>query len=167
MPVCKKCQTHFSNRVIIDGKKRNLCNRKYCLVCSPFGTHNTKKIDIVEEKNEKGEVVGVCKYCGRRFNVGRRKNGCVRTTKACGSCVVNRRRFVLKKRMVEYKGGKCVVCGYSRCLDAMCFHHRNPNEKDFNVSGAHCRKWSVVRDEIDKCDLMCCRCHVETHADIK
>ena len=41
---CKKCGEMFKIHVIINGKHRNLNNRKYCLNCSPFGVHNTKRL---------------------------------------------------------------------------------------------------------------------------
>ena len=44
MKICKKCQDTFPNWVTIDGKPRNLGSRKYCLECSPFGSHNTKNL---------------------------------------------------------------------------------------------------------------------------
>lgn len=35
---------------------------------------------------------------------------------------------------IEYKGGKCSICGYDRCKGALEFHHMDPNEKDFGIS---------------------------------
>ena len=31
---------------VIDGKRRNLKNRKFCLDCSPFGLHNTRNLSF-------------------------------------------------------------------------------------------------------------------------
>ena len=31
--------------------------------------------------------------------------------------------------LVEYKGGKCEQCGYNKCIEALEFHHKSPNEK--------------------------------------
>jgi hypothetical protein len=36
--VCNKCGISFDKSPILNGKKRNLNRRKYCLNCSPFGT---------------------------------------------------------------------------------------------------------------------------------
>lgn len=44
MPVCGLCADSFPNLVVIQGKQRNLSSRKYCLKCSPWGKHNTRKI---------------------------------------------------------------------------------------------------------------------------
>lgn len=41
MRVCLKCGCTFNNYIKIEGKTRNLINRKFCLDCSPFGLHNT------------------------------------------------------------------------------------------------------------------------------
>lgn len=71
-----------------------------------------------------------------------------------------RRRTKIK--LVEYKGGKCEKCGYKKCINAMEFHHEDPNEKDFTVSG---KSWSFERlkKEVDKCILVCSNCHKEIH----
>lgn len=30
----------------------------------------------------------------------------------------------------------------------------------------NCRKWEIVKKELDKCDLLCANCHMETHDEI-
>ena len=42
-----------------------------------------------------------------------------------------------KKKLIELHGGKCGKCGYDNidCLRAFDFHHRNPEEKEFIISG--------------------------------
>lgn len=65
--------------------------------------------------------------------------------------------------MVEYKGGKCTVCGYDKCSDALVFHHLDPTQKEFCLSGSHARSWENIVKELDKCVLLCIRCHVEEH----
>lgn len=71
-----------------------------------------------------------------------------------------------KQKAVQYKGGKCVCCGYNFCLAAMDFHHLNPAEKEGYGTGAliaH-RSFEKNKPEIDKCVLLCVRCHREIHA---
>jgi transposase len=72
-------------------------------------------------------------------------------------------RIKIKERAVEYKGGKCVFCGYNRCIKALEFHHTNPNEKDFTLGSNTNRAWEKVKKEIDKCILVCANCHREIH----
>ncbi len=47
-----------------------------------------------------------------------------------------------KLKLVEYKGGKCQECGYNKCVQALDFHHLDPKEKDFSISG---KSWSFER----------------------
>lgn len=44
MPVCKNCDKEFPNWTTIEGRRKNLSTRKYCLQCSPWGEHNTRKL---------------------------------------------------------------------------------------------------------------------------
>lgn len=66
--------------------------------------------------------------------------------------------------MVEYLGGKCIVCGYDRCIKALDFHHRDPEKKGFTLGNSYNMSWERIRRELDKCVLICCRCHREEHA---
>lgn len=77
---------------------------------------------------------------------------------------MNDRRRTMKARAVAYKGGKCEECGYSKCIQAMEFHHPDPQAKDFHISDS-AYGWARIRREIDKCQLLCCRCHREVHAE--
>lgn len=155
MPKCNKCQNAFPNILKIDGKERYLHKRKYCLTCSPFNEHNTKKIEVVDQGL-------TCKTCNKLFDYKRQWN----SHDECRSCKVNKRRHSVKKRAVDYKGGKCKVCGYDKCLRALQFHHLDPKIKDFQISGKHCLSWAKIVKELDKCALLCNRCHSEVHEGI-
>jgi putative addiction module component (TIGR02574 family) len=78
--------------------------------------------------------------------------------------MANSRRFRRRVRIVEYLGGKCVVCGYSRSVAALQCHHRESGEKEFTISGSHSRTWPSIQRELDKCILLCAICHAELHA---
>jgi hypothetical protein len=47
---------------------------------------------------------------------------------------VQRRREKVRLIAVEYKDGRCQVCGYDRCIEALEFHHLDPTQKDFGIS---------------------------------
>jgi len=65
---------------------------------------------------------------------------------------------------VLYKGGKCEICGYNKCLGALDFHHLNPNEKDFSISdSSKYHNLEEMKKEVDKCILVCANCHREIH----
>ena len=78
---------------------------------------------------------------------------------------VHKRRRKVRLMSVEYKGGKCEKCGYDKCIDALEFHHKDPVLKDFSISGkGYTRSWKSVKEELDKCILLCANCHRELHA---
>ena len=80
---------------------------------------------------------------------------------------VSERRKKLREMAREYKGGKCVICGYKRYSGALDFHHRDPSKKDFGLSTRGLtRSWEKIKKEIDKCALVCANCHRELHAGI-
>lgn len=68
-----------------------------------------------------------------------------------------------KERAIEYKGGKCEICGYSKCNSALEFHHVDPKQKDFHISKNMNKSWDKIKNEIEKCILVCANCHRELH----
>lgn len=67
----------------------------------------------------------------------------------------------MKRRAVEYKGGCCQICGYSKCFAALQFHHRDRATKKFHISLTQKTSFDSVKEELDKCDLLCANCHAE------
>ncbi len=87
--------------------------------------------------------------------------------KKCRAEAVARRRQRVKEILAEEKGGKCLLCGYRRCIAALQFHHLDPDEKVFGI--AHrglTRGIDEVRKEADKCVLLCANCHIEVEAGV-
>jgi len=68
-----------------------------------------------------------------------------------------------KRLLVEYKGGKCSICGYDKYIGALDFHHVDPNKKDFSVSSWANSSLILLKAEADKCILVCSNCHRELH----
>ena len=70
-----------------------------------------------------------------------------------------------KYEAVLQRGGKCERCGYDKNLSALEFHHRNPEEKEFQIDERHFsnRSLEILQKELDKCDLLCANCHREIH----
>ena len=112
--------------------------------------------------------VRTCSKCGvekdlrdfYKYKTGRPHSWC----KACLSAGVVRKQRELKIQAIQYKGGKCLDCGTMPHPAAMSFHHRDPSNKDFNISHARTKTLDAVRDELDKCDLLCKNCHAIRHA---
>jgi hypothetical protein len=77
-------------------------------------------------------------------------------------------RIRTKQRIVQAMGGKCGMCGYNKCNNALELHHITPEEKDFSLGGirANPRSWEKIVNELRKCILLCSNCHREVEAGI-
>lgn len=128
MPTCKLCNNHFPNRIKINNVYKVLNSRKYCLDCSPFGCRNNKQKHI----ENTGDTI--CDQCGKNYNYKDRKG---HTSKLCNSCLVRNKKIARKLKMVNYKGGKCVKCGYSKNIKALQFHHLDESSKLFDLSSSY------------------------------
>ena len=82
----------------------------------------------------------------------------------CSSEAVTKKRRELIAKAVEYKGSKCSICNYNKCITALEFHHVDPSTKLFGISDGCTRKWETMKTELDKCILVCANCHRELHS---
>ena len=83
----------------------------------------------------------------------------------CRAEAVARRRRKVKRMLIEEAGGSCRLCGYSRCVAALAFHHLDPAEKAFSLSDRGvARSLEKARAEAGKCVLLCANCHAEVEA---
>lgn len=113
-------------------------------------------------RSDVADVMGLRKEVVQKFA---KKNGYKMVRLLSSYERVRRRRRHLKMLAVTFKGLACQLCGYSKCLPALDFHHPNPEEKDFTIATNANRSWKAVKAEISKCQLLCCRCHREVHAE--
>jgi transposase len=85
--------------------------------------------------------------------------------KRCRSEGVAKRRRTIKRQLVEEAGGACVLCGYSRWVGALQFHHVESHAKEFHLAqGGYSRSIARSRAEMRKCVLLCANCHSEVEA---
>ena len=124
-------------------------NRMYCKDC----------FLIYKYKNKNKQIT--CNECNKEYIYDWKKG---HTLQQCNSCSVNKPRLQkFKLDCVNYLGGSCEICGYNKCLRSLHFHHKNPKEKSFGISGSHGLAWEKVLLELDKCVLLCSNCHSEVH----
>ena len=162
MKICSNCGKEFKNWIEVNGKLRNVQNRKFCVECSPFGAHNTRTTPI---------AFGECEVCGTLLT-GNQTKFC---SKKCNQSTVNwktqnyecqKARGTEKRNyLLKLKGGECSRCGYKKCSSALVFHHLNPPIKDFQLDIRHCANNSLKKlmAEAEKCILLCANCHCEEH----
>jgi hypothetical protein len=84
--------------------------------------------------------------------------------KPCTNSQTLERQRAFKLKCIEYKGGECVKCGYNKCAAALDFHHMDPTQKDISISKLRLTTFNdKVKEELDKCILVCSNCHREIH----
>lgn len=112
-------------------------------------------------------IIKNCKHHGETKYVyinSENKYRCIK----CRSEAVQRKRENIKKLLIEYKGNKCEICGYNRCISALEFHHKDPKEKDFSIGQkGYTRSLDKNKKEVDKCLLVCANCHREIHEELR
>ena len=119
-----------------------MAKTKICTNC-----RNTK--DISKFDKNKGTKDGFTYYCKECRKTTRKKTNIAKTK---------------KQQLVDYKGSKCSVCGYNKCLSALTFHHCK-GEKEFDITKGIFSGYSIekLKQEADKCILVCFNCHMEIH----
>lgn len=88
----------------------------------------------------------------------------------CKSCWNKRTAKDQQDKVILLKteyGGKCAKCGYDKCIDALEFHHLDPSIKEFHLGEHRGRSLENLRQEMEKCILVCRNCHTELHFEMK
>ena len=126
--------------ILVDGVRRNLASRKFCLVCSPFGAHNTRS-----------DLQAIPRPAAEKYRKWQDK--------------ARRER---KDHLIALLGGRCSRCGYRKCTAALEFHHRDRTQKKFDLNRAFLlQRWKTVVHEAMKCDLLCANCHRELEDELR
>ena len=123
---------------------------------------NPTEIQTCQEQKKK-YVCRECKEETDNFNPSRIKYRDF-ICKKCFKQQHNKRAIEIKRKSVEYKGGKCCVCNYNKYQGALDFHHIDPNDKDFTIGDVPNWSFNSIKSELDKCVLLCKNCHAEVHA---
>ena len=123
-----------------------------------------------------------CNQCGllaplKDFQKGKRKqDGSWYRRRKCKKCYLKvKKQYRTNKRNTFIKWKKtlaCKDCNYSKKThqsfthSALDFHHHNDN-KSYSIGNMINQggfAWSTIVKEINKCTILCCRCHRERHS---
>ena len=145
MKECRKCGEEIPYAVYVDGKKKSLQNRKFCLKCSPYRKHNTSPYDPID-----------------RVKKGPYKDWPDKT-KNTNILSLYKRGLNRRDKILSMSGGKCINCGYDKCKRALTFHHKNREDKEFGLTlnNLWSKTWEKIEKEWSKCELLCMNCHAE------
>lgn len=158
-----------------NGKTYWLCECQNCGKQKAVQTNHLRKMTVgnclCSPKISNLQIERQCEICGKTFYIqdkGYTRKYCYECSphedKKCSHAqAVTIKRRAIKKALVKYKGGKCEICGYDKCMRALEFHHLDPLQKDFHPSQYLTRDFSILKKEVDKCMLVCSNCHAEIH----
>lgn len=110
-----------------------------------------------------------CDCCEEKFALER--VGTLNTRDYCYKCVPlgegYDRGLKYKRQLEKAKnlyGSKCVICGFEEDY-AIEFHHKEPGLKEEALSNMFGRRsWKQVKNELDKCVVVCSNCHKGIHS---
>ena len=121
--------------------------------------------EVARRRRSARQAAGICAVHGETAFIGR-KDG----TASCARCrseSVTRWRREAKRTLVAELGGACARCGYSRAIEALHFHHVDPETKRFALGRAMSSSMESLREEAAKCILLCANCHAEEEAKLR
>ena len=94
-------------------------------------------------------MIKICEICSEQFNSNSKSR--IYCYKCSGDSARENKetrkhqKTILRRSMkiqaIKLLGGKCSVCGYDKCIDALEFHHENPKEKEFKLGSGNTVSW--------------------------
>lgn len=110
---------------------------------------NCNKVKLIKEFYQHSSRKGGSSSCKKCFN-----EYCVK------------RWTNIKIKALDYKGNKCEDCIASYPEEPYVifdFHHLIKEEKDVSWNKLRLRSWEKIKNELDKCVLLCSNCHRKRH----
>lgn len=103
-----------------------------------------------------------CNCCNKEINY---KHDAI---ELCYNCKIKSRRLARRISAANYKENKCEICGLERItiddLEIFDFHHKDRSNKSFELGdNIGARKWEIIKQELDKCMMLCANCHRRQH----
>ena len=132
-----------------------------CRVCGFQATAQGQLDFFKVRKDRKYGVDNICKECCNAQARAKHKPG-------KRSEQQKKRVQQNKVKAIKYKEGKCQKCGieYNGTNAAVFdFHHLEPNTKEKNPASLMDNGWDKIKQEIDKCILLCSNCHRLEHSE--
>ena len=85
-------------------------------------------------------MIRICEICEKHFETKSSTRiycyDCSGESTRINNIIRKHQKTILRRSMklqaIKLLGGKCSICGYNRCVDALEFHHINPSVKELN-----------------------------------
>ena len=156
----------FRTNITVNGKRMRAHKRIRCYECKPHGSQagihaSTMGLQTPKAIAYDKSIVPTCNLCGINLPPKTKAtNG-----RKCSSCANRLLVFFRKRSAIEYKGGKCQDCGCVSNLtdDVVKFDFHHLKDKEFAISDSQSKGWKTLKNELDKCLLLCANCHRMRH----
>lgn len=152
----------MTHRAIAEQLDRSVPTVRHWIVRHGLEQPRQARRRAIEEAKAKGRTI--TRTCRRHGETEYALVGAKRRPrcKKCRSEAVARRRRRVNESVINERGGKCIICGYSRCIRGLHLHHIDPKTKLFGIaSRGLTRSIEEVRKEAAKCVVLCANCHAE------
>ncbi len=138
----------------------SLARKKFS--CSRYFLNHLVEKYKIKCKFGSGNPQLYCQLCG--------KKNLVTLCHFCTTCTSRIRRLSAKIKGVKLLGAKCKHCGWETSEEnysAFEFHHTGEEEKEIEIGKYLNSNWNKVKKELEKCILLCSRCHRIYHSKYK
>jgi hypothetical protein len=170
--ICEKCKKEF-----FEDWRKNKRYKKHspCRFCSKSCSHSREQTDRMKNEKRNTYLEGLekgiynttakprnirqCKICNKEISVNS-KSGCCMKHRPKRIFFNKKTRKRAKEEIIVMMGGSCNLCGYNKCIQALEFHHINPDNKSFTIS-SYKHSTEEMKEESKKCILLCANCHRE------
>jgi len=111
----------------------------------------------------------ICKNCKKVFTDDSKRHSRKYCNSRCGMAFRNKKYYWRDINfIIDFKKDKCCArCGYNEHTSILQFHHKNPEEKSFNIGKLIGRVSKLPNEkfysEIKKCEILCPNCHLLLH----
>lgn len=175
---CLNCNSIFDSYAVVDGIKRTLHKRKYCLVCSPFGQKNTRTLESTPEKRKLPDFK-TCTVCNKNLSIENfyvKKNRINLPYPYCKECTST--KAMKSHKITSYdicdcgnkktkKSAKCKSCSEQE------FVKLTRLEAEYNKEGNKASKFCRIREHARNIakinglsELPCNKCGYSKHVEI-
>ena len=168
MKICTNCNENkpfsefYRDKRVEDGF-RSRCKECYSAISKKYHQENAERMRSVWKKY-RDENPDKVRAAHKKY---REKNS-DKVRAAVEKCEEKNRK-INQAYIAKEKGISCMDCGATESKGkrkALDLHHRDPSTKEFDVSRYIGCPWETIKDEIEKCDLLCAQCHKKRHNNI-
>lgn len=159
----------YLNSYLSKSQVCNLINKVFGKVPSRlsrnFYLYNQYRIEILALNTKK------CNSCEQELDLvsnfysnGFQPSGAKKYKSKCKQCSKEQSNDHLNKIITDYFGSySCAICNYSKCTQAIEFHHLEPKIKEHKIANMRSFSKEKIVKELEKGIMVCANCHREIH----